>query len=147
VPRRKSPARPMVFRPMMRGACQMSDPPDMVLLSPDPTAASHARRRVATICAGMPGDVVADAQLLVSELVSNAVQHGSGVVGLVVLRNGGGVRVEVRDEGPELPTLIEADSLMEAGAGLRVVQALSNGWGVIPHGDGQPGKSVWFELA
>jgi anti-sigma regulatory factor (Ser/Thr protein kinase) len=137
----------MVFRPMMRGACRMSDPPDMVLLSPDPTAASHARRRVAAACAGLPEDVVEDARLLVSELVSNAVQHGSGAVGLVVLRNGGGVRVEVRDEGPELPALIEADSLTESGAGLRVVESLSNSWGVIQHGDGQPGKSVWFELS
>lgn len=86
------------------------------------------------------------ARLLVTELVSNAVRHGSGSVELVVARNGGGVRIEVHDESPDLPVIVELQPLMEGGAGMRLVATLSDSWGVSPRSDGQPGKRVWFSL-
>jgi anti-sigma regulatory factor (Ser/Thr protein kinase) len=87
------------------------------------------------------------ARLLVTELVANAVQHGWGIVLLVVARDGeGGVRVYVDDENPNPPVVIEPRSLMESGAGMRLVAALADGWGVAARGDGQPGKRVWFSL-
>jgi anti-sigma regulatory factor (Ser/Thr protein kinase) len=86
------------------------------------------------------------ARLLVSELVSNAVRHGSGSVVLVVTCDSGGVRVEVHDESPDLPFVVESGPLMEGGAGLRIVATLASSWGVDPRRDGQPGKRVWFAL-
>lgn len=86
------------------------------------------------------------ARLLVSELVSNAVRHGSGSVVLVVTCDGGSVRVEVHDESPDMPLIVEWQPLMEGGAGLRIVATLASSWGVDPRRDGQPGKRVWFAL-
>jgi anti-sigma regulatory factor (Ser/Thr protein kinase) len=87
------------------------------------------------------------ARLLVSELVANAIEHGSGIVLLVVARDGEGVRVYVDDENPVPPVVMEPRSLMEHGAGMRLVAALADDWGVFSRGDGQPGKRVWFALA
>ena len=86
------------------------------------------------------------ARLLVTELVVNAVLHGSGPVVLVLARHGEGMRVDVYDENPDPPVVVEARSLMEHGAGMRLVVALSDNWGVAPRGDGRPGKRVWFAL-
>lgn len=94
----------------------------------------------------MPAAKVDIACLLVTELVSNAVRHGSGTVVLAVVREGGGVRVEVYDESPDMPVLLKSQSFMEPGAGLRVVAALASSWGVAPGDVGQPGKRVWFAL-
>lgn len=94
----------------------------------------------------MSTDKVDVARLLVTELVSNAVRHGSGSVVLVVARNSEGVRIEVHDESPDMPAIVELQPLMEGGAGMRLVATLSSSWGVDPRSDGQPGKRVWFAL-
>ena len=94
----------------------------------------------------MPEDAVYTARLLVTELVSNAVLHGRGTVVLTVARDKTGIRVEVHDESPDLPMIIDGPALAEHGAGLRVVSALASSWGSSPRGHGQPGKQVWFTL-
>jgi anti-sigma regulatory factor (Ser/Thr protein kinase) len=118
----------------------------MWVLPSDVTAVVHARRYVVGVCEDMSTEKVDMARLLVTELVSNAVRHGSGTVVLAVAREGGGVRVEVYDESPDMPVLLEPQSsLMEHGAGLRLVAALASSWGVASR-DGHPGKRVWFAL-
>lgn len=118
------------------------------VLPSDLTAARLAREHVVDSCRGMSTEKVDVARLLVSELVANAVLHGSGIVLLVVARDGeGGVRVYVDDENPDPPVVVEPRSLMEHGAGMRLVATLADNWGVVPRGDGQPGKRVWFALA
>ncbi len=97
-------------------------------------------------CEGMSAETVDIARLLVTELVSNAVLHGSGTVLLAVVRDGSGVRVEVFDESPTPPAVVNADLLLEHGAGLRLVDALASSWGTSARGDAQPGKMVWFAL-
>ncbi|MCP9986354.1 MULTISPECIES: ATP-binding protein [Streptomyces] len=86
-----------------------------------------------------------DAVLLVSELVANAVLHtGAREVGLRMYRlRGGRIRVEVRDPSRGLPCLMPARGTDVGGRGLRVVDELSERWGVdlLPRG-----KSCWFEL-
>ena len=94
----------------------------------------------------------ANATLLTSELVTNAVIHpGQGVggsVGLRITAYADRVRVEVTDAGSGF----SADSLTprprEAGGhGLVVVDRLSSRWGTSrPVLDGKAGFSVWFEL-
>lgn len=112
----------------------------------DLSAPSRARRHVEGACAGMPEDAVDIARLLVTELVSNAVQHGSGPVLLAVGRSRSGVRVEVYDESPDLPVVRDEQPLMEHGAGLRLVAGLASSWGTEARGDARPGKRVWFAL-
>ncbi len=110
------------------------------------SAASEARRHIAQACAGMPEETVYTARLLVTELVSNAVLHGYGTVLLIVVRDQGRVRVEVHDDSPRPPMVVDGPPLAEHGAGLRLVSALAGSWGTSPRGEGRPGKRVWFTL-
>lgn len=89
-----------------------------------------------------------DLRLLVSELVTNSVEHsGAGradLIGLEVFAQNGGVRVEVRDDGPGFEPRSGPDSEWqdESGRGLLVVDCLAKRWGV----SAERGTSVWFEL-
>jgi serine/threonine-protein kinase RsbW len=109
-------------------------------------APSEARRHVSEVCAGWPASQLRVAQLLTTEIVTNAVVHGSGEV---VLRVAGGdhvLRVEVSDDGPGLPGPVSPTSPRQRGGrGLRILAAMATVWGVEPRDDGA-GKTVWFEL-
>jgi DNA-binding NarL/FixJ family response regulator len=89
-------------------------------------------------------DLVDDAALVVSELVTNAVTHASSAVAVVVNKSGGGVRIEVRDQGPGTPDPQPPSDSAEGGRGLMVVSALAKAWGI---DSAPPTKSVWVELA
>lgn len=135
------------FVPKIQGAWEVGSVEAGVWVLPsDVTAAFHARLHVVNACEDMPAQVVDIARLLVTELVANAVLHGSGTVLLAVTREAGGLRVDVYDENPDPPVVVNAESLMEHGAGLRLVAALASSWGVDSRGDEQPGKRVWFAL-
>ncbi|EYT78276.1 serine/threonine protein phosphatase [Streptomyces sp. Tu 6176] len=112
----------------------------------DERAAGEARVMVATVLAvwHLPR-LVADAELVASELVTNAVRHARGPDGgMTVTRTGHTkVRVAVTDGSPLLPRLRVADLLAETGRGLRLVDGLSQDWGVTPC---VRGKSVWAEV-
>ncbi|TDC22367.1 PAS domain-containing protein [Streptomyces sp. 8K308] len=91
----------------------------------------------------LPEPVRATAELLVSELVTNAVRHGeSGPVELRLVR-ADALLCEVSDEGHELPVLLDCDPLDDAGRGLNVVSRLARAWGTTRT---VRGKTVWFEL-
>jgi anti-sigma regulatory factor (Ser/Thr protein kinase) len=90
-----------------------------------------------------------DAQLLVSELVANAVRHGgsSGApVNVSVGASAQTMRVEVTDAGAGFdPTRLAPPSSERAGGwGLPIVAALARRWGV-EHGHGTA-TTVWFEI-
>ncbi|MEV6652349.1 ATP-binding protein [Streptomyces sp. NPDC051219] len=92
-------------------------------------------------------EVVETAQICVTELVSNVIQHvGSGTpTTLAVSMNGPLVRVEIRDPDTRaLPTLLAAHRDAESGRGLALVNAAADRWGVILRDDH---KVVWCELA
>ena len=55
------------------------------------------------------------ARLLATELFSNAVRHGSGDILLVVGRDGPLLRVEMHDDSPNLPRVVDADLAAEGG--------------------------------
>jgi serine phosphatase RsbU (regulator of sigma subunit)/anti-sigma regulatory factor (Ser/Thr protein kinase) len=82
-------------------------------------------------------------ELLVSELVTNAVRHGAGDIGLRMIR-AGSLLCEVRDDGHDLPNLLSADLSAENGRGLQLVSALADRWGTQRT---PTGKVVWFEQA
>lgn len=80
-------------------------------------------------------------ELLVSELVTNALTHGDGQIGLRLIR-AGALLCEVRDDGNDLPYLCHAESTDENGRGLQLVTHLADRWGAHRSANG---KVVWFE--
>ncbi|WP_427152135.1 ATP-binding protein [Streptomyces sp. TRM70308] len=112
-----------------------------------PESAGLARRLTADVLRGswrLPGTVVDDGVLLVSELVGNAVRHtGATHFGLRMFRRGSWVRIEVRDPSRGLPCLMPTRGLDTTGRGLRHVDELADRWGVdlLPRG-----KTTWFEF-
>ena len=85
----------------------------------------------------------ADAQLVVTELVSNGIDHGEGPITLSVSRKPAGMLVEVHDESSKQPQLRPVNPNSARGRGMQLVQALSARWGTTP---GARGKVVWAEL-
>jgi anti-sigma regulatory factor (Ser/Thr protein kinase) len=83
------------------------------------------------------------AELLVSELVTNAVRHGRGRLVQLRLVRGDTLLCEVDDDDHDLPTLLSAGPADECGRGLRVVSTLAREWGTSRT---STGKTVWFEL-
>ncbi|WP_242432795.1 PAS domain S-box protein [Streptomyces sp. Root1310] len=84
-----------------------------------------------------------DALLLLSETLTNAVQHSEGPIGLHLHRTASGLTVEVSDPSPQLPQPRVAVEGAESGRGLILVRALAHGWGVRPTDEG---KTTWFTL-
>lgn len=113
-------------------------------LPPDVTSASLARRAVVDACHGVAVDL--DAMMLcTSELVTNAVLHGTPPFELVVSLRSSHVRVEVRDGDDTVARRRDplADDTL-SGRGLGIVEVLTERWGSEPEGDG---KVTWFEMA
>ena len=105
----------------------------------------RARKEVAEACAGLAPDLVATAQLLTSELFTNALDHGEGDITLQVKRSPGEIRVDVQDSGPTQPRVRTVTPADVRGRGLMILEALAQRWGVEPQPEGH-GKSVWFTL-
>ncbi|MFI8265301.1 ATP-binding protein [Streptomyces sp. NPDC085665] len=84
---------------------------------------------------------VDDAQLLLSELVTNAFQHGHGDVRVRLFLTEAYLCFEVRSVGLGTPTPRSADELDESGRGLFLVQAFAKSWAV-----SADGASVWCTL-
>ncbi|MFC8132355.1 SpoIIE family protein phosphatase [Streptomyces sp. NPDC057302] len=81
-------------------------------------------------------------ELLVSEVVTNAVRYASRPVTLRLLRTDV-LRCEVGDDVPQLPRLRQARATDEGGRGLYLVNKLARRWGATRL---STGKVVWFEL-
>jgi anti-sigma regulatory factor (Ser/Thr protein kinase) len=87
------------------------------------------------------------AELLTSEVVTNAVTFSHGDVLVRIEVEARAIRVSIYDGGPGLPVLSEPDPLGEHGRGLHIVQALADDWGVVTNVDAEEaGKTVWFTL-
>ena len=127
-------------------------------LSPVPEEARTARQFVRELltCWGL-GYLVDDAELIIAELVGNAVRHGlrtapqviqlganAPALRLCLLRRIGEVMLAVTDPSDEAPTPKAPSSDGESGRGLQIVGALSYIWGWSPiEGNG---KAVWAVL-
>lgn len=104
-----------------------------------------ARRAVCVLLVGWgtPPAVVEVAELLVSELVTNAVMHAVSRPCLHVTAVPPRLRISVRDSAADAPRLADTDDEVEGGRGLVLVQALASRWGTEAD---RLGKWVWFEV-
>jgi hypothetical protein len=89
-----------------------------------------------------------DAELLASELVANAAEHGTGPIGLALRRQAGpagqrAITCEITDTSPRLPARREVAPDSERGRGLAIVAALATACGVRAE---SAGKTTWFTL-
>ncbi|MFI1302041.1 ATP-binding protein [Streptomyces sioyaensis] len=84
------------------------------------------------------------AELLVSELVTNAITHGEGPITLSLRSQHGRLRCEVTDSYADLPQLRPTSPDCESGRGMQLVDMLARRWGVRCS---EHHKTVWFELA
>ncbi len=118
---------------------------------PDPSAAAAARRFVhdTLISGGLSAndDLVADAVLLASELVTNAVVHAGTPVQLTCKLSGINIEISVLDRHPArvIPDLPGAAAVVDrpSGRGLLLPAALASSWGVTY---AAAAKAIWFRL-
>ncbi len=121
-----------------------------------------------TLCERHSRETRDEVELLVSELVTNAVVHGGSLVTMDLDCEGpDGIAVEVADSSPTRPVARHPGPLEEGGRGMELVDLISDAWGVrdveppaplrlpglapglVPAAMPRqsPGKVVWFRLA
>ncbi len=112
-----------------------------------------ARRRITAACDGLRDESRDVAELLVSELVANAVRHplrdgsvAESDITVRIHRTDQVLRVEVQDhDGRPLPPVRPPPEAQECGMGLHLVSELASTWGSSRARTGV-GKTVWFEI-
>ncbi|WP_349307696.1 ATP-binding protein [Streptomyces sp. HNM0645] len=111
----------------------------------EPTSVPRARRLVVAQLADWAlHDLEAPAELLVSELVTNAVCHTRGPLRLNLAVCGGRLCCEVEDTNSDGPVRCAANGWDEGGRGIGLLDALADTWGSCLTATG---KTTWFELA
>lgn len=116
-------------------------------LRPIPGDVRVAREHCAGTARAAYGDtcdeLLGDAEMVTSELVTNAIRAGADLIVLEVDANSSGLYIAVRDDaaGEVVPRVPRA--LDTSGRGLHIVAAIAARWGVEPL---PAGKRVWAEL-
>lgn len=113
-------------------------------LPPHPSSAGAARRFVITALHRLGMDAHSElAELLTSEVVTNAVLHARTSIALEVTPVAAGVRVDVLDGSPRAVRRRDYSEEATTGRGMSLVEALASSWGTDATAGG---KKVWFEL-
>jgi hypothetical protein len=119
-------------------------------LQPEPESPSLARDLVTDACLAWALPLLLHpGRLVMSELVTNAVEHARTEMTVVVSRRGAGLHLSVADENSRLPAVIalarprRGFPLDERGRGLRTVAATAHAWGSLPT---RTGKVVWATM-
>jgi anti-sigma regulatory factor (Ser/Thr protein kinase) len=105
-----------------------------------PKSVGAARRLVRAHSSRLDAKQRDDAALMVSELVTNALQHGVGVISLRIDIEPAGLSIEVSDEGQAAVSQVPSPGA-HGGWGLGIVEELAHEWGV------RAGSTkVWFRV-
>ncbi|MEU2427734.1 ATP-binding protein [Streptomyces sp. NPDC007851] len=88
--------------------------------------------------------MIQTAELLVSELITNAIRHGSGPPLIRLTWNGRWLRIAVSDAGDRWPRKRATSSTEPGGFGMQLLELLAGRWGVTRC---HPGKTVWADLS
>src|ERR1700722_11351890 len=101
-----------------------------------------ARRYLAEHASWLESDLLADALLIVSELVTNAIRYGQPDILLSLRSDPPRVGVAVQDAGRDMPMVatVAPQDTEPNGRGLLIVDALADDWGVVPR-EPPPGKT------
>jgi anti-sigma regulatory factor (Ser/Thr protein kinase) len=113
-----------------------------------PQAPRVARHTLRSVLAGWQltdTELIHDATLVASELVTNAIRHCGEIVSLEVHLDSDVLEVAVRDGDAVLPRPRSTGNFEESGRGLAIVAAVATDWGAEARPDG--GKRVWVRLA
>lgn len=112
----------------------------------DRSASATARRFLQEAAADwdLSADLTEVAQLVVSELVSNAVEHAGTSSAVALELTGDSLKISVRDGSITQPVPRPLDRVSFRGRGLPLVDRVSRNWGVLDHPDG---KTVWALLS
>jgi anti-sigma regulatory factor (Ser/Thr protein kinase) len=110
-----------------------------------PGSVSAARRFSRDALRDLPPNALELVELMVSELATNCIRHSDSAFDVLIDRTRSDVRVEVSDRSGGTPTVRSPGPEEPRGRGLRIVEMLSQEWGVdYRSGDG---KTVWFVLS
>jgi anti-sigma regulatory factor (Ser/Thr protein kinase) len=118
----------------------MNGTPITVMLPRDSSAPRRARALLREHADGLDPERLETAILLVSELVTNAVLHGTGEIRLIIELDDSEARFAVADEGEGTP-VVRDEPGPDGGWGLRLVGQLAARWGVL-----EQRTQVWFEV-
>jgi anti-sigma regulatory factor (Ser/Thr protein kinase) len=114
-------------------------------LEPGPSAAADAREQIrAAFADRLPTALLHDLTVVVTELVSNSVEHGPGEpiqVRLTISSSDGTIRGEIEDKGKGEVAIRDMAEDPNDGLGLRIVDWLTDRWAVY-----QGSTHVWFEM-
>ncbi|MGH3265148.1 MAG: ATP-binding SpoIIE family protein phosphatase, partial [Trebonia sp.] len=112
-------------------------------LDPEPSAVRQARSLIRDPLKrwGLE-DLIDASELLVSELVTNAIRYANGEITLRLILEPDSLVCEVHDSSPALPRVLQVDKDAENGRGLHVVSQMATRWGARRT---PAGKVVWCE--
>lgn len=113
--------------------------------SADPASVPEARRHAVHTLTDTIPDRLHELELMVSELVTNAIVHAQTAFTLRIVTSEHAVRVEVSDQTPGTVRAHRAGPHEPHGRGLHIVQTLADHWGVHDTRS-STGKTVWFTL-
>ena len=111
-----------------------------------PSSARSARELLRLLSRSWHVDALDDADLLLTEVVTNVVIHAKTPMSLQVCWEHDRLRIEVTDCSATMPRQRRATRRCEDGRGLLLLDRLADDWGVIQHDTIQAGKTVWFEI-
>jgi serine phosphatase RsbU (regulator of sigma subunit) len=112
------------------------------VLPGEPASIGRARHAVVRTCEAWEIADASNAELVVSELVANAILHGWGHVALQLHDTGDGLRIEVEDANPTPPVTTDGHPGRVGGFGMQIVERLADwGWR-----QSRGGKVVWARI-
>ncbi len=111
--------------------------------SSDPSSVAAARRFATQALIGIAAELLEAVELMVSEAATNCIRHAHTEFSLTIRRTRQEIRVEATDHAGGTPAMRSPEPTDPTGRGLRIIDMLSESWGVDYD---RPGKTLWFTV-